>query len=210
MKRATMGTFTQVPNIFFDTYDLPETAQILYLRLLRHVGYKNDQQFIGSIRKLAKLVRMSKSTTDRMLKILEKANLIETGETESKELDGKTPYVKVLIDDLWRQNQKLYEPTLQQKEAIEATPKYKKPTDTRIIALQSMPYSEYLQSSEWQEKRKKALRFAGFKCQLCNSSEKLNVHHRTYERLGQELLGDLITLCNDCHCIFHQNRNLAD
>lgn len=210
MKRVTMGTFTQVPNIFFDTCELPETAQILYLRLLRHVGYKNDQQFIGSIRKLAKLVRMSKSTVDRMLKVLEEANLIEIGETESKELDGKAPYVKVLIDDLWKQNQKLYEPVLQQKEAVEATPKYKKPTDTRIIALQSMPYSEYLRSPEWQEKRKKALRFAGFKCQLCNSAERLNVHHRTYERLGQELLGDLITLCNDCHSIFHQNRNLND
>lgn len=85
-----------------------------------------------------------------------------------------------------------------------------RPASPRIKDLKTMPYSEYLQTPEWKEKRKKALRFARFKCQLCNSAERLNVHHRTYERLGQELMGDLITLCNDCHGIFHQNRNLAD
>jgi hypothetical protein len=208
--KATMGTFTQVPNIFFDTCELPETAQVLYLRLLRHVGYKNDQQFVGSVRKLANLVHMPKSTVERMLKSLEEAKLIETGQIESRELDGKIPCIKVLIDDLWKQNQQLYAPALQALEALEATPKHKKPTGTRLMALQSMPYSEYLKSQEWQEKRKKALRFASFRCQLCNSPERLNVHHRTYEHLGQELMGDLITLCNDCHAIFHQNRELAE
>lgn len=73
-----------------------------------------------------------------------------------------------------------------------------------------MPYADYLKSPEWAQKRQRALRFAGFRCQLCNSPERLNVHHRTYERLGQELMGDLITLCNDCHSIFHQNRILND
>jgi hypothetical protein len=95
-------------------------------------------------------------------------------------------------------------------EPQEAVTQPAKTKQERIQELQSMPYAGYLKTPEWQEKRKKALRFASFKCQLCNSGERLNVHHRTYERLGQELMGDLITLCNDCHSTFHQNRDLAD
>ncbi len=79
----------------------------------------------------------------------------------------------------------------------------------RLKQLQTMPYEEYLQSPEWVKKRKKALRFAQYKCQLCNSSEHLNVHHRTYERRGHELMNDLTVLCSDCHSTFSYNRELA-
>jgi len=85
----------------------------------------------------------------------------------------------------------------------------KSPKSPRIKELQSMSYAEYLQSSEWASKRAKALRFAQFRCQLCNSNEALNVHHRTYERRGHELLGDLTVLCQDCHTTFTYNRDLA-
>lgn len=37
------------------------------------------------------------------------------------------------------------------------------------------------------------------KCQTCLSVEDLEVHHKTYERLGDELPEDLITLCRECH-----------
>lgn len=33
--------------------------------------------------------------------------------------------------------------------------------------------------------------------------EAFNVHHRTYERLGKERLGDLTVLCRKCHGLFH-------
>src|SRR5258708_37385150 len=74
-KKPVNGPFTQVPNVFFDTCDLPETAQILYLRLLRKFGYTGGI-FSGSIRDLSKIVRYSKSTTDRLIKVLRDANLI--------------------------------------------------------------------------------------------------------------------------------------
>lgn len=80
----------------------------------------------------------------------------------------------------------------------------------RLKQLQTMPYAEYLQTPEWAKKRGKALRFAGYKCQLCNSKENLNVHHRTYERRGHELMGDLTVLCNDCHTTFTYNRELTE
>jgi hypothetical protein len=70
-------------------------------------------------------------------------------------------------------------------------------------------YKEYLKSDHWQTQRKLALRNADYRCQVCNSGNKqLDVHHRTYERLGSEIPADLIVLCNDCHTLFHKNNRL--
>ncbi len=41
-------------------------------------------------------------------------------------------------------------------------------------------------------------------CALDSSHRRsINLHHRNYERLGQELDSDLIALCRDCHARFH-------
>ncbi len=41
-------------------------------------------------------------------------------------------------------------------------------------------------------------------CQKCEFPHELNVHHRTYERLGQEKIpDDLIVLCRSCHSREH-------
>ena len=67
-----------------------------------------------------------------------------------------------------------------------------------------MPYKEYLETDHWKETRSKALKKANYKCELCNGSkDKLNVHHKTYERKGNELPEDLIVLCENCHGKFH-------
>ena len=72
-----------------------------------------------------------------------------------------------------------------------------------ISHLKTMPYKDYLQTEHWQEFRKKALRKAGYKCQLCNNGGLLNTHHRTYENKGHETYSDVIVLCQDCHGKFH-------
>jgi 5-methylcytosine-specific restriction endonuclease McrA len=66
-----------------------------------------------------------------------------------------------------------------------------------------MPYKEYLQTEHWINLREQALRKAKYKCELCNSKENLNVHHKTYDNKGNEPLSDLIVLCNNCHAKFH-------
>lgn len=73
----------------------------------------------------------------------------------------------------------------------------------RIIELRDSPYAEYLQTDHWQETRKRALKRARFKCQLCSRNGTLHVHHRTYENLGDESNADLIVLCESCHGKFH-------
>lgn len=68
----------------------------------------------------------------------------------------------------------------------------------------SPEYEAYLRSSVWQAKRQLALTAAGHRCQLCNAAQRLDVHHRTYERFGGgELPGDLTVLCRPCHDHFH-------
>jgi 5-methylcytosine-specific restriction endonuclease McrA len=64
-------------------------------------------------------------------------------------------------------------------------------------------YGTYILSPEWKRKRQWALEFWGNRCSLCNSPENLQVHHRTYERLGDEAITDLIVLCDGCHKRHH-------
>lgn len=67
-------------------------------------------------------------------------------------------------------------------------------------------YVEYIHSKAWRASaaRRAELAASGCRCRLCNrpnSEVELHVHHRTYERLGAEEVGDLTTLCCECHDI---------
>ncbi len=60
-------------------------------------------------------------------------------------------------------------------------------------------YDAYMASEAWQKKRKRALARAGYECACCGSSDDLQVHHKTYVRLGKERDNDLLVLCKPCH-----------
>lgn len=79
----------------------------------------------------------------------------------------------------------------------------------RHAFLRSLPYAEYLQTPHWAARREATLKAAGGRCHVCNSSDNPNVHHRTYERFGDEADGDLLVLCQPCHQLFHDNGKLA-
>ena len=70
------------------------------------------------------------------------------------------------------------------------------------LAYRAMPYERYLKSDHWECVRTRCI--SRWKtCCLCNSSEDLQVHHRTYKRLGAELDEDVVLLCDDCHARHH-------
>lgn len=69
-------------------------------------------------------------------------------------------------------------------------------------------YVEYLNSEAWREKRKASIDLAGGRCRVCNGTERLEVHHREYSRLGREWPSDLTVLCANCHKLFHRSRRL--
>lgn len=61
-------------------------------------------------------------------------------------------------------------------------------------------YKAYLLSNEWKQIRIDLLTIRGNKCERCNKkSNRLQVHHLTYERIYNELAEDLILLCGICH-----------
>ena len=65
-------------------------------------------------------------------------------------------------------------------------------------------YNEYINSFAWQRKRKEAFRYYGKRCAVCGSTEALQVHHKTYKRLGREKMKDLQILCDGCHACEHE------
>lgn len=67
----------------------------------------------------------------------------------------------------------------------------------------SFDYEEYLNSSKWRCISDKRKRHDHYECVFCHSKENLNVHHKTYDRLGNEDLKDLITVCKSCHIKIH-------
>ena len=60
-------------------------------------------------------------------------------------------------------------------------------------------YNAYLQSEHWQQKRTRILQKRGKRCEVCGIQHRLQVHHLTYARLGNELDSDLKVLCWACH-----------
>jgi hypothetical protein len=80
--------------------------------------------------------------------------------------------------------------------------------EDRLAALLAMPYGDYLLTPEWRGRRRDAIERAGGMCQLCCSAKRLHVHHRTYVRLGREHPSDLTVLCEECHDLFHEHRQL--
>lgn len=66
----------------------------------------------------------------------------------------------------------------------------------------SVEYREYLKSAAWKQRRWDAIQRANMRCQCCGVSMKkvvLEVHHVTYERLGNESPQDLLAVCPSCH-----------
>src|ERR1700758_4734240 len=67
-----------------------------------------------------------------------------------------------------------------------------------------MNYINYIKSGRWRNSpaRLAELKAAGFRCRICNgdgAGSAIEVHHRTYARLGNEHPDDLTTLCSTCH-----------
>ncbi len=76
---------------------------------------------------------------------------------------------------------------------------------------QSLDYYHYINSSEWRAKAEEAKARTNNRCQICNKSRaevQLEAHHRTYERLGNELPEDITVLCRNCHQLYEDERRL--
>ncbi len=65
-------------------------------------------------------------------------------------------------------------------------------------------YDAYINSPRWRVVREKVMRRAGGVCEGCAEHPAEHVHHLTYDRLGAEMLFDLVAVCRACHGRIHK------
>ena len=111
---------------------------------------------------------------------------------------GKKWKRKIIGKEISEDNAKKFLELKNYKKDLEIIEKYNRPyfniksNEKKIIdfteelkKIKALPYKEYLQTDHWQSTRNKALKTAGHNCQICSSSLKLHVHHRTYNNIGR-------------------------
>jgi hypothetical protein len=74
--------------------------------------------------------------------------------------------------------------------------------EARLRALGFPAYWDYLKSPHWRAVRAAYKQSDRPQKCMCGSPN-FELHHRTYERLGAELLSDLVALCRLCHAMVH-------
>ena len=79
--------------------------------------------------------------------------------------------------------------------------------DWKIIKgyINDINYCDFLKTPYWKAISERVKYKAKYKCQICNSTDNLCVHHRSYSSHGDEVhnLEDLICICQDCHTKHH-------
>lgn len=72
-----------------------------------------------------------------------------------------------------------------------------------MATTHSQLYTTHLQSEKWARTRRLVLLRANHRCEKCGEATARQVHHLTYEHLGDEPLEDLVAVCIPCHQAIH-------
>lgn len=79
-----------------------------------------------------------------------------------------------------------------------------------MTSARPIEYKKYLRSAKWRNISAAMKKYANFTCQRCKARlhpSALDVHHLTYERLGNERPSDLQVLCHaKCHPVADAQR----
>jgi hypothetical protein len=62
----------------------------------------------------------------------------------------------------------------------------------------------YIFSPQWDARRREHLELCDHWCEICSQRAAIQVHHWTYENLGNESLYDLCAVCVQCHWRIHR------
>lgn len=75
----------------------------------------------------------------------------------------------------------------------------------RAIMLNGITYEEYLRSPHWAEIKAKAAKRSYYsQCLACQSTDRINLHHKNYRFIGTHReMTEIIPLCADCHVRIH-------
>ncbi len=67
----------------------------------------------------------------------------------------------------------------------------------------------YAGSKQWRCRRSEVIQRQRFRCHRCQREKRLQVHHLSYEHLGDERPAELVALCVTCHWTVHQDEQQA-
>lgn len=67
-------------------------------------------------------------------------------------------------------------------------------------------YEARIRSAQWKNMKRSLIKWRGNRCERCGLETPLELHHKTYERLGNERLSDLELICSTCHRLADQQR----
>lgn len=71
------------------------------------------------------------------------------------------------------------------------------------LRAQQEAYEQYMSSAAWKRKRMQVLEREQHLCQGCRINRAVHVHHTTYDHFGDELLFELVAVCQSCHERIH-------
>lgn len=83
-------------------------------------------------------------------------------------------------------------------------PKKGKKKKIKSISERKKKYLDYLKSDEWAQLKIDLFNHRGYKCERCWKTNKLHIHHKTYDNLFNEEPEDLEILCQKCHRLEHK------
>jgi 5-methylcytosine-specific restriction endonuclease McrA len=84
--------------------------------------------------------------------------------------------------------------------------KIKRDAAERVQPAAREEYDDYLRSPRWKSKCALIMKRAGGLCEGCLSRRADQVHHTTYEHLGNEFAFQLIAICDPCHTRLHDSK----
>jgi 5-methylcytosine-specific restriction endonuclease McrA len=67
-------------------------------------------------------------------------------------------------------------------------------------------YEAHRQSPKWKALRKKVIERAQGICEGCGHNRATQAHHLTYDRVCDEMLFDLVAVCESCHSKVHRKK----
>ena len=126
------------------------------------------------------------------------------------------PYLEAANDDYYTspiiEHKKRYDPLfLRLRESInESSPwnrhelydEYRQLIDQEHNDFEKV-YDIYLKSDQWRSKRQAVINSQLNICAKCKSAPISEIHHLSYDNIGNEHDSDLIGLCRSCHKSYH-------
>jgi hypothetical protein len=74
-----------------------------------------------------------------------------------------------------------------------------------IRVMPTKRYLTYITSPQWAARRREHLDLCDHWCEICHTRRAIQVHHWSYERLGNESPQDLCAVCVPCHWRIHRS-----